>query len=842
MSRHLLAEYPQQSPRFDEMLEAPFTPRAHWRRVFDHMAHTPAAKIRNTVHSVERQVYENGITYNVYADPQGVERPWELDVVPFVLSPEEWEHIEAAIAQRATLLNRILSDVYGEQTLLRDGRLPPALIHGHSGFLRAAHGVRLPDDVMLHVYAADLARSPDGQWWVIADRTQAPSGAGYALENRLVISRAFPDLFRDLKVQHLANFFRTLRDSLRHWAPRGDDASEGPPLVVLLTPGPYNETYFEHAYLARYLGFPLVEGHDLTVRDGYVWLKTLSGLERVHGILRRQDDDFCDPLELRGESALGIAGLTDAARRGNVLIANALGSNLLESAPLMGFLPGLCEHLLGEPLAMPSVATWWCGEPAAFEDAIDKLDKLVIKAAYPQLRIDPVFGDTLNEKQRKALIAQISARPHNYVAQELVDLSQAPVWDREHPRRLQARSIGLRVFACASPNGYVVMPGGLTRVSSAADARVISMQRGGSSKDTWVLSHAPVSTFSLLRRSIGPHDLVRSGANLSSRVVENLFWFGRYAERCDSTARVLRVALERLIDDVPAEHDTEWPAIIAICTSLRLLDADIDPLDDTEVEVALIKACADEEVGGGLGNHLRQLYRVAFNLRERLSLDNWRSINRLMQDLTTQQEQQQTLSDALSQLDGVVVTLMTLAGFTLDGMTRDQGWRFLSIGRRLERLQFLCTVLGRALSIEANEQTESENDTLHERDPEWLLEVADSIITYRSRYMARPEWLPTLDLLVLDESNPRSVMFQVLGLHDYLVRLSESFGPWEHEATFARLIERLQELDVEQDLRPGSPALLSTLTRLGNASYMLSDQISARFFSLLSERQQAFIG
>ncbi len=283
------------------------------------------------------------------------------------------------------------------------------------------------------------------------------------------------------------------------------------------------------------------------MRNGCVWLKTVSGLKRVHAILRRLDDDYSDPLELRSDSALGVPGLTQAARLGNVLIANALGSNLLESGALLGYLPLLSERLTGKPLKMPSVATWWCGEPAALEDALDKLENLVIKSAFPQHRFQTIFGKDLGAAERAGLIREMRARPYNYVAQEWVQLSQAPVWDRSHPRRLDARVIGLRVFACASPDGYVVMPGGLTRVGSDADVRVLSMQRGGLSKDTWVRSAGPVSSFSLLRRAVGPQDLVRSGANLSSRVVENLFWFGRYAERCDNVARLLRITLSRLI-------------------------------------------------------------------------------------------------------------------------------------------------------------------------------------------------------------------------------------------------------------------------------------------------------
>src|SRR5579871_3180000 len=361
----MFAAYPRAEDRFDELLESPERPRPHWSGLYSELVGTSPAEIRERLSAAERQIREIGVTYNVYADPQGLDRPWDLDVLPLILSAQEWAGIEAGIAQRADVFNRVLADLYGPQRLLKEGLIPPALVLGHSGFLRPAFGTQVPAGIHLHVYAADLARSPDGRWWVLADRTQAPSGAGYALENRLIVQRIFPRLFRDLDVQHLAFFFATLRDSLVHFAPAGD----GPTLTVLLTPGPYNETYFEHAFLARYLGFPLVEGGDLTVRDGRVWLKTIDGLKRVHAILRRQDDVFCDPLELRADSALGVAGLTDCARRGTVLIANALGSGVLESGSLLGFLPTLCRELTGAELRLPSIATWWCGERAAFEDA-----------------------------------------------------------------------------------------------------------------------------------------------------------------------------------------------------------------------------------------------------------------------------------------------------------------------------------------------------------------------------------------------------------------------------------------------------------------------------------------
>jgi uncharacterized circularly permuted ATP-grasp superfamily protein len=423
MPRELLDAYPQAHARYDEMLEAPQTPRAHWRQIVDELTATPPELMRERLKAVQRQVREDGVTYNVHADPRGADRPWDLDVLPMVLPHGEWEQIEAAVAQRARLLDRVLDDVYGEQRLLKEGMLPPALVYAHAGYLRPCRGVPVPGGARLHLYAVDLARSADGRWWMVSDRTQAPIGAGYALENRLVISRLFADLFRDLKVRRVAGFFATLRDSLMQWAPKDGG---GAPLAVLLTAGPSADTYFEHAYLARYLGLALVESSDLTVREGRVWLKTLSGLTRVHAILRRLDDDSCDPLELRSDSALGIAGLLDAVRHGNVLVANSLGSGLLESGMLLGFLPRIAERLLGEPLKMPSVATWWCGEPAALEDAIARLKRLVIKPAFPQLRFDPVFGQDLAAEARDKLVARMRARPNDFVAQEMVRLSQAP--------------------------------------------------------------------------------------------------------------------------------------------------------------------------------------------------------------------------------------------------------------------------------------------------------------------------------------------------------------------------------------------------------------------------------
>jgi uncharacterized circularly permuted ATP-grasp superfamily protein/uncharacterized alpha-E superfamily protein len=850
MQKILLENYPAAAGNYDEMLDSSGQPRPHWRTVLDHLAAEPPEMMRQRVESVQRQVRENGVTYNVYDDSKGAQRPWDLNVLPIVLPHEEWSEIEAAVIQRASLLNHVLCDVYGEQKLLTEGLLPAALIHGHAGFLRPCHGITHPGGIALHFYAVDLARAPDGQWWVVSDRMQAPSGAGYALENRLVISRVFPDLFRDMHIQRLAGFFSTLRDSLAHWgrqcaANNADGADQHPlrdseqPLIVLLTPGPYNETYHEQAFLARYLGFPLVEGSDLTVRKGMVWLKTLSGLQRVHVVVRRVDDDYCDPLELRADSALGVPGLTDAVRRGTVLVTNSLGSNLPESGALLGFLPAICERLHGEPLKMPSVGTWWCGEPAALEEAIEKLDELIIKPTFPQLRQFPVFGHDVQGAARDALIARMRARPHQYVAQELVRLSQAPVWRSDvqtNQGNLGASAIGLRVFACATPNGYVVMPGGLTRVATGQDARVITMQRGGSSKDTWVQASGKVETVSLLNRPGHSSDLIREDTHLSSRVAEDLYWFGRHIERCNNICRLMRASLDYMFTNPLDYRGSEWPAIQWLCARLDLIQGDLayqiqthnqnqgqlpgleiaGIVSDEQIEAALLRAIVSLDVPG-LASQQQQLYHVASHLRERLSLDNWRTLNQMAQRLDSNKEMPSP-ADALAILDGVTTSLMSMAGFAMDGMTRDKGWRFFSSGRRIERLQFLCTVLERALCMDFDSNLD------------WLLELSDSIVTYRSRYMSQPEWVRVLDLLLLDDSNPRSIIFQMKGLMKYLKKLANSYGGFG-EQILAPLMAELQALSPAEDLYCGNQRLIDLISRINFTSHTLSEQIGVRFFS-----------
>ena len=820
----LLDRYPLTTGTYHELLDDSGAVRAHWQRLFDQLQRSTPAQLAQRQALLARQIQENGVTYNVYADPKGADRPWELDLLPHVIDAQEWKLLSAGIAQRARLLNAVLADLYGPQRLISEGLLPAELVFGHNNFLWPCQGITPPDGNFLHLYAVDLARTPDGRWWVTADRTQAPSGAGYALENRTIVSRAFPDLYRDLKVQHLSGFFRTLQETLARQAPSDGE----PPLVVLLTPGRFNESYFEHLYLARQLGYPLVEGGDLTVRDATVYLKTLSGLRRVHAIMRRLDDDFCDPLELRTDSALGVPGLLEAVRQGRVLVANALGSGVLESPGLLGFLPKINQYLFGEELMLPSIATWWCGEPPVLAQALEKLPQLLIKPAFPSQSFTPVFGRDLDEKQRAQLAARMQARPYAYVAQELAQLSQAPVWQAEDGQ-IQPRAIGMRVYAVSGKNDYRVLPGGLTRVAAEADAEVVSMQRGGASKDTWVLGEqAPAGEQWKAQRTVGVHDLVRRDPYLPSRVVENLFWFGRYCERCDDSARLLRIMLARYVD---GDDPQALQSAVSLGESLMLLP------EEGELPERLMAAMLGDDWSFSLRSNLQRLQWAASQVRGKLSKENWQALVELQREAVELETSEPDFGELLDFLNRLVMSLAALSGFALDDMTRDEGWRFLMIGRRLERLQFLSSSLAAFLRGEA---------VFDQAGLEWLLELGNSSITYRSRYLAVAQLIPVLDLLLLDEQNPHAVLFQLKLVARTLKRLNDDFAA-PRETALPALVTRLSRFDLrclenplfgEASLRAALDGLADLLQEVADVSAQVSDRLALRHFAHVDDVSQ----
>ncbi len=783
----LLAQYEPGRDAFDELVAKDGKVRPHFTPLLRDLDALGPAELKRRAETARRLVHEQGITYNVYGDARGMERPWQIDPVPFVIAQDEWRSLAAGLIQRATLINRILADCHGSQELIRSGWLPPALIFAQPDFLRPCHGIRPPHDVFLHFYGADLARSPDGRWWVISDRTQIPTGAGYALANRLVTSRVLPEPFRDENVQRLAGFFRELQNSLARLARRRTDN----PRVVLLTPGPYNETYFEQAWLARYLGYMLVEGQDLTVRDDRVFLKTLSGLEPVDVILRRVDDDFCDPLELRNDSMLGVPGLVEALRAGNVAVANTPGSGLLQSPAFPAFLPGLCRHLLGEELKLPSVATWWCGQAEAKAHVLAHLDELFVKPAFrSRLRgLDP--DKPSSAKEREALRRAIEFQPHLFAGHEWLRLSTAPSWN---DAGLRPQPLVLRTYLVAGESGYTVMPGGLARVASETSGRSVSMQRGGASKDTWVLSDQPVEELSLLHSPTQHIELRRVGNNLPSRMADSFFWLGRYAERADATARLLRSALARIS---PESAASAWPVLRPILDALaaqsQIQSGAARPefhQNAEALEAELLSAIFDPDREGSLRQLADHLQRLAMILRHRTSNDLWRALSQLNDQLARPVSSLALLAgDAVSLLNQTLLGLAAFQGMARENMTRAHGWRFLDMGYRIERANYLCTFLDAALR-----SPEADNPSVLEA----VLEVFDCTITYRSRYNLLPHIAAVFDLTLLDDTNPRSILFQLQQLVKHFDRLPgerESALPSPSQRILIKCLARLRLLD-----------------------------------------------
>jgi uncharacterized circularly permuted ATP-grasp superfamily protein/uncharacterized alpha-E superfamily protein len=697
----------------------------------------------------EQRIRENGITYNMYGDPLGAHRPWKIDLVPLLIPDEEWRFIEAGIIQRAQLLNLILEDVYHSQNLLKDGLLPAALLYANPAFLRPLVGVKVPSQSYLHMLAVDLARSPDGKWWVLANRTQAPSGSGYALENRLIVSELLPELFRTSNVQRLAPFFRAQRDALAQLSEKSN------PRIVLLTPGPHNETYFEHSYLAKYLSFTLVEGADLTVRDRCVFIKTVGGLEQVDVILRRVDDDFCDPLELRSDSLLGVSGLVEAVVAGNVKVANALGSGVVESAAIMPFLPGLARRLLGEEIKLQSVATWWCGQESALNWVVDNLKSVVVKPAFSSVGMEPVFGCELTAAEREKFMERLSRNPHEYVAQEQVQLSTAPVWDSES---LQSRSVVLRTYVMNTGNGWVAFPGGLVRVAEA-NGSVVSMQRGGHSKDAWVLSDEPVDTFSMLPPRNELVQLRRTPLVVPSSVADNTFWLGRYVERAENQARILRSIIPR----VHLADETELGSLtcLAACLgarSARFAEGRRVRPSFSALRRELLALLTDQKRPDSLAATLAEVSRIGDSVSERLSGDMMLLIGQLRNSVQAQKGT--FLTSYTAMLTKCLELLSAFSGMERENINRGSGWLFLSLGRRLERAIYLTRELR-----QVTKPLTAANWAYLDR----LLEVADSTMTYRTRYYTNLQPLAVLDTLMADERNPRSLDFQL----DHLAELYE---------------------------------------------------------------------
>lgn len=822
---------------------------AHWARFFDNLGADGLRDLGHRAARLERQLRDNGVTYNVYADAHGPQRPWSLDLFPLLVTQDSWQQIEAGVLQRLHLLEKVLADVYGPQDLLARGLLPPALVQGHPGYMRAMHGAEPVGGTRLHIAAFDLARAPDGNWWVVSQRTQAPSGLGYLLENRLAVSRLFPMAFENLNVQRLAGTYRALMDNLRASCPGGEEAHIG-----LLTPGPYNETYFEHAYLARYLGLTLVQGGDMVVRDERLYLKTLKGLVPIHGLLKRLDDQFLDPLELRPDSTLGVPGLLQAVRAGNLLIANAPGSEFLESSALLGFLPALARHVLGEDLRLPSLATWWCGERSAMDDALPQLAGCAIKPTYPGSlqhgHFEAVLGRDLAQRELDEWAGRIARNGDDYTVQAYQPLSQVPSWSpgagAADPGRIVPRSNLLRVFAvCNGPGSWQILPGGLARVARA-NAEIATMQRGGSSADVWVMTAGEIDRTSLLMPALTPATVAQRKRLVTSRAAENLYWLGRYTERAENTLALARLTLECLNgEDQNAPTLLAWLGAMAVSNNLVLSDVPAATQARRVFERSLIASLGSTDMAASVGFNLRAVRRAASTVRERLSQEHWSLIVRVEEELLQafagrRQAGEYSTLDALDILKTASQHMAAVTGAQTDRMTRDDGWRLLSIGRHVERLRFLSAAL--ALGLETG-------SLHHDAGFEAMVALFDSTISFRAQFQQSREMAPLVALLVLNRDNPRSIAWVAHTLRGRLAKLAGSepteLSPMSYQVPdplawdLGLLCTWRTVSSPEGGTPPDLPALRELLRQCTRAALDVSELISTTYFTHAGDNEQS---
>ena len=789
----------------DELFDVMRRPRPDWLKFLAGFAEYPEDESRSRFDLATRHIRDTGVSYRIYGEE--TERSWPLNPLPLILGHREWAQIAAGVEQRATLIEAILQDVYGEAKLVESGALPAAALSGSLDFVRAMRGVKPPGGRHMPIYAADLGRGPDGRWWVLDDRTQAPSGAGYALENRLVLSRAYPSLYNSMNVQRLAPFFDGMRKGLAASASRSD------PRICLLTPGPFSETYFEQAHLARYLGFLLVEGADLVARDGKVYVRTIAGLKRADVILRRVDADFLDPLELNGGSRLGTPGVLEAIRSGGVAMVNMPGTGVMESKALLGFLPKLCRQVLGEELKLPNIATWWCGQPAQQERVERTFDDLVVGPAFNVFgsgQTKPRLIADLSPADRADLLGRLRDRPGDFVGQEVVRLSTMPALRNN---RLEAAPFVLRVYAAWTPDGFKIMPGGFCRTSNRTDARAISMGDEARTADVWVLDDQPVERTTLLA-SKDDVTVRRILGHLPSRAADNLFWLGRYIERAEATLRLARSLCTSLMVSDSAIHSSG-----ETLAGLQQLLIDWGALDETALERGSLEAARDtlrdQEAFGSVVYLVRAARRTAASMRERLSADFWGLLLALETELAEPDRTPNSEAEALQQIEHALQILAALSGLAQENMIRVAGWRFLDMGRRIERGINACR-MARTFAHDA-----STTDDL-----DLLLDLVDSQITYRARYLVGLALIPVRDMVVLDCFNTRSLAFQVQTIKEHLKALPALLDDGILEEPDRILLPLSTEVEVSE----AATLDVATIERFEQTLMRLSGAVADRYF------------
>lgn len=820
------ATYQPRPGVYDEVLDPQRNLRPHWSKLTGELEQVGEAGLEHRWKQIRRMVRQNGIAYSAYGDPAVRENHLQLDPLPLLIPSVEWETINQALQQRADLLNRMLADLYGPRNLLTSGVLPADILFDHPHYHLPFHGLAIPGERHLHFYAAELIRSPQGTWWVKSDRTGAPGGSGFALENRIVISRAFPNEFRRCNVSRLAPYFIALREQLAGLA----KSNQENPHIVILRAGAGSRNYFEDLFLAKYLGFTIAEPDDLVVRLGRLMLKTLGGLQPVDVIFRRQASHTLDPLELGGD-APGVPGILQVIRDGNVVMANAPGSGLVESPIFMAFMPRVCQALLNTDLQMPGVATWWGGEAASLELLLDRIDEVNLLPAFrvrTQGRSNPASLPSpqllpTGEMSRDTKLELLKNEPAAWVGQEKVLPSTSAIWEEG---RLNSGNVAIRTFLTASGDAWRSMPGGLVRISDQPQASHRNPFADGGTKDAWVLADKPVVPTSLLKQSGEFLTPTRGGAYLPSRVAENLCWLGRYLERADASARRLRTVVTRLTGETDPEDLVELPILIrtlalagqvAVDYAIEDLSAELSPL-----ELSLPQAALDPQESSSLRSQVGQVISLAGTVRDRLSTQAWQIIQDLGSDISGSEPPQCDLADLLDIVDTLIVDLAAFSGFVNEFMTRTEAFRFLNIGRRLEHAMQIVGLIKNCLA----DQTVVSGELL-----EAILEISDSVMTYRNRYFANIQLPAVLDLLLVDESNPRSLAFQLFKLNQNLELLPGNSGDElsEDRKLAQEALRSAQELKIVDLCELDAEGMKSKLTQFLK---QVSTQLTGVFVSI----------
>lgn len=820
---HLLGYQPLSSA-FDEAMTSEGKLRPHWSTLVQGLEELGRGELDRRWKQGLAQIFRDGITFNPFDMESGSSRPWTLDPIPMVFAELEWNQLSQGVQQRARIFESLLADLYGPQHLIKEKVIPPEFFFDNPVVFPAYHAAFSSEQKHLCMFATDIARQPDGRWLATGDRTRAPFGLGYVLENRFITSQILPSFFRRNIIRRIASFYSSLRKGLIGRAYRFKEN----PRVVMLTSGPTSRAYFEDAYLARYLGFILAEGADLAVRDHRVMLKTLGGLLPVEVIFRRADDELCDPVELAGATQSGVAGLLESCRLKNVAVANTIGSRLAESPAFLSRLPEICRFLLSQELILPSVPTRWCGDPGSLEYVLENLDNLLIRQAFRTSADEaPIRPSLMRRQDRETLKQQISNQAGKYVAQQIVSRSTVPVWTEQGAVPWH---LAVRVFATWREDTVTVLPGGLARIATDPDRLDATMTSGERSQDIWVLTEQPVKEVRLTPLYSQQVALRRSSPDLPSRVADNLYWLGRYMGRAEGSVRLLREILQ-LLSSESDRSDVLRPLLRAL-VDLGQIDPDyvISELGNQlpGIEEVLPVCMFDLSKERSLKSSVQHAFQLVSSVPDRINPDMSRVVRRLNEICRVDVGQSKpTFSQSLALLDEMLTTIASFDGLAAECMTRGFGWLFLDLGIRLERAWTLTLLLESTLR-----QVATEEQSLLES----VLQIGGSLMTFRSRYLSNLQVAPVLDLLICDETNPRSIAFQFRRVHDHLNQLPspDQYGARTQEQSIVlSLVSLINLADVFEIAKPVKQQrrveLERLLQRIREEVPKLSDVVSGRY-------------